>query len=66
MFCTEYYYIKTLDDVMEKLTALKRFETKDEQAHRELEAIAGTLRVCGIKWKFAYNKSSDNFTAVLL
>ena len=51
---------------MEKLTALKRIETRDEQAHRELEAIAGTLRVCGIKWKFAYNKSSDNFTAVLL
>lgn len=66
MFCTEYYYIKTLDDVMVRLTSLKHFESMgDEQAHRELEAIGGTLKACGIKWKFILDKNTDKFTAVL-
>lgn len=63
MFSTFYRDIDTIDGIMKQLTNLKQFETIDESAHRELEAIAAVLRACGVKWRFSWNAEKGYFEA---
>lgn len=65
MFSTIYRNFNTLEDIMWQLGRLKTFELVDEQSHRELEAIAATLRACGIEWRFVQDEKTGKFEAVL-
>lgn len=59
MFSTVYYGMTTMDEIMGRLTWLKKRENDDDSAHRELEAIAAVLRVCGVEWRFCRDDSVD-------